>query len=156
MVRAHEDVGCAMNSTSLSLDFLVASANPDDPDAAQNFVQLGKTYEALQKRINSGKSVGGSNALDPDGEDDDEDYDEAAARSTYSGAGGPLLTREMRRELKRVSEEMASGGVRDGGMFMMAQMYGNDDGMKDLAGGPDLNRPMVALADGRKPRRQRK
>jgi len=79
------------------------------------------------------------------------------ARSTYSGAGGPLLTREMRRELKKVSEEMNSGGVRDGGMFMMAQMYGGDDGIKDLPGGPNLNgAPMAQLASGLKQRRKKK
>jgi hypothetical protein len=63
----------------------------------------------------------------------------------------------MRRELKKVSEEMSSGGVRDGGMFMMAQMYGGDDGIKELPGGPNLrSNDMKALPDGRKPRRQRK
>jgi hypothetical protein len=36
----------------------------------------------------------------------------------------------MRRELKRVTEEMSAGGVRDGGMFLMAQMYGGNDGVK--------------------------
>jgi hypothetical protein len=77
--------------------------------------------------------------------------------STYSGAGGPTLTREMRRELKRVTEEMASGGVRDGGMFMMAQMYGGDDGIKDLGGGINLKgAPVAQLGDGLKPRRKRK
>ena len=45
-------------------------------------------------------------------------------------AGGPVLTRQMRRELKAVSDDHAAGGARDGGWFSFAQMYGNDDGVQ--------------------------
>lgn len=78
------------------------------------------------------------------------------AVSTFSAAGGPIITRQMRRELKKVSEEMSSGGARDGGWFSFAKLYGDDDGVMDIPGGPDLSKPQVALPSGKKPRRQKK
>jgi len=132
-------------------------ANKDDPTAAERFVLLGRTYENLQKKLSEGKSLDDRNQLDEEDDDEEEDYGEEEARSTFSAAGGPVLTREMRRELKKVSEQMASGGVRDGGWFGFAQQYGGDDGVRDLPGGPDLKAgPQLQLADGKKPRRKRK
>jgi hypothetical protein len=79
------------------------------------------------------------------------------AVSTFSAAGGPVITRQMRRELKKVSEEMSSGGARDGGWFSFAKLYGQDDGVKDLPGGPDLSsQPQAQLPSGKKPRRQKR
>jgi hypothetical protein len=137
--------------------FLFA-VHPDDPSIKEKFVLLGRAYETILKRIKDGKpSVEGNRSSDDFDEDDDDDYSEDDARTTFSAAGGPTLTREMRRELQKVSKEMASGGVRDGGWFGFAQQYGDDDGVKDLPGGPDLGgKPRQALPSGLKPRRQKK
>ena len=127
-------------------------ANPEDPDAAAKFVHLGKTYEKLQKAIGSDMD---EQDLDYDDEDEDS-YGEEEARVTYSGAGGPVLTREMKRELRKIRDEMASGGARDGGWFALAAQYGDDDGVQDLPGGPNFSGPQLQLDDGKKKRRRRK
>lgn len=130
-------------------------ANPDDAEAAQRFVELGRTYEAMVKRLKAGSDEG-RNGLEDHEDDDEEDYGEEEARTTFSGAGGPVLTKQMRKELKKVSEEMSSGGARDGGWYLLAQQYGGDDGIQELPGGPNISGEPMAISDGRKPRRRRK
>eukprot|EP00620_Florenciella_sp_RCC1587_P019518 CAMPEP_0182563916 /NCGR_PEP_ID=MMETSP1324-20130603/5967_1 /TAXON_ID=236786 /ORGANISM="Florenciella sp., Strain RCC1587" /LENGTH=57 /DNA_ID=CAMNT_0024777247 /DNA_START=21 /DNA_END=194 /DNA_ORIENTATION=+ len=49
---------------------------------------------------------------------------------------------------------MAAGGGRDGGWMMFAKLYGNDDGVMDIAGGPNIA-GQQALPSGKKPRRRR-
>lgn len=120
-------------------------ANPDDPTAGEKFVQLGLTYERLLRKA-------GQEQAEQELEGDDlDDYDEEDAKSTFNAAGGPQLTKEMRRELKRVSEELGAGGVRDGGWFAFAAMNA-EAGATELPGGPSIG----ALADGKKKRRRRR
>jgi hypothetical protein len=132
-------------------------AHPDDPRAAQKFVLLGRTYEQLLKRFDDGAAVRATNSHrdeENDEGDESDDYGVEEAKSTFSAAGGPMLSKEMKRELKRVTEEMSSGGARDGGWFGLAQKYGDDDGVKQLPGGPDItNQPPGQLPSGLKPRR---
>eukprot|EP00615_Pteridomonas_danica_P012967 CAMPEP_0114335576 /NCGR_PEP_ID=MMETSP0101-20121206/5142_1 /TAXON_ID=38822 ORGANISM="Pteridomonas danica, Strain PT" /NCGR_SAMPLE_ID=MMETSP0101 /ASSEMBLY_ACC=CAM_ASM_000211 /LENGTH=144 /DNA_ID=CAMNT_0001467231 /DNA_START=161 /DNA_END=595 /DNA_ORIENTATION=- len=136
-------------------------ANPNDPEASIKFVELGKTYENMMKKLKDGQKLRSNDHSDDDEyddySDDEEDYGFDEAISTFSAAGGPVITRQMRKELKKVSEEMSSGGARDGGWFSFAQTYGGDDGIKDLPGGPNLTQqPIAALPSGKKPRRQKK
>ena len=60
-------------------------------------MHLGLTYEKLLRKAGQEQA---EQALE--GEEDFDDYDEEDAKSTFNAAGGPQLTREMRRELKRV------------------------------------------------------
>ena len=47
-----------------------------------------------------------------DHEDDDEEYDVEEALGTFSAASGIRLTRQQKRELQAISEDMNSGGAR--------------------------------------------
>lgn len=53
------------------------SVHPDDPQAKENFVQLGRTFESLQKRLAEGKLREG-NGLDVEngGEKEEDGGDE--------------------------------------------------------------------------------
>jgi hypothetical protein len=51
------------------------AANPNDPSASGNFVLLGKTFEALQKRLAEGLNPAAGNELE-DHEDDEGNYGE--------------------------------------------------------------------------------
>jgi len=65
-------------------------ANPS-PDAAAIFVQLGRTYELLMKRIRDGQDVTGANELEEHEDDEDGEYDEddvRAARATLTIRAG--------------------------------------------------------------------
>ncbi len=118
--------------------------NKEDPNAAERFVELGKAFEKLMRRA-QGKP-----------EDDAfEDYDEDAAFATFDGL---VLNAEQRRELKKIAQEMSAGGARDGGLFALAEMLGEDDGTKAIPGAPATSdaasRPPLQLtATGRKVRR---
>lgn len=77
---------------------------------------------------------------------------------------GSLVVRVLRvfshgvtsRFIARHSEELSSGGARDGGWFGIAELYGSDDGVKDLPGGPNLGGPQAALPTGKKERRRKR
>lgn len=133
-------------------------ANPADPEAAAKFVNLGKVYEKLQKGRGRWNSSGDMDYDDEgDENENDDEYGEEQARVTYSGAGGPVLTREMKRELRKIRDEMASGGARDGGWFALAAQYGDDDDARDLPGGPSYgSKPPLALESGKKRRRKKR
>ena len=148
--NGRDDVAMKRCYLGLARDFH-PDANPDDPEAAAKFIHLGKVYEKLQKKVD--QDLEGD---DDDDDDDEEDYGEEQARATYSGAGGPILTREMKRELKKIREEMASGGARDGGWFALAAQYGDDDGVQDLPGGPSFSKPALQLENGKKKRRRKR
>ena len=149
--NGRDDVAMKRCYLGLARDFH-PDANPDDPEAAAKFIHLGKVYEKLQKKVD--QDLEGDD--DDDDDDDEEDYGEEQARATYSGAGGPILTREMKRELKKIREEMASGGARDGGWFALAAQYGDDDGVQDLPGGPSFSKPALQLENGKKKRRRKR
>ena len=54
---------------------------------------------------------------------------------------------------KKIRDEMASGGARDGGWFALAAQYGDDDGIQDLPGGPNFAKPQLQVESGKKKRR---
>ena len=50
--------------------------------------------------------------VDLEDHEDDEEYDVEEALGTFSAASGIRLTRQQKRELQAISEDMNSGGAR--------------------------------------------